>query len=193
MNVMRTSRTLLGLLFCALPLLAGTAARRVAAPCERTTATVIASGKETEAEGRQFAVRVINHSGQTIALPRSPIFGWRVESLEKGVWRSKAEGGPVRRVNPKDDLDRHVVVIGSEATTPLTEISPERSEDFFVFLPEAVQALRPQTAAASTLKLTLLWAASAALAKSNQAVPLCAIAPQWVLKIQKLPSHQPMP
>jgi hypothetical protein len=192
MNFMRTSRTLLGLILCALPLLAGTAERRVAVPCERTTATVIASGKETEAEGRQFAVRVINHSDQTIAMPRSPIFGWRVESLEKGVWRAKAEGGPVRRVKPKDDLDKHVVAIGGEATTPLTEISPERSEDFFVFLPEAAQALRPQDAT-STLKLTLFWAASAALARSNHAVPLCAIAPEWVLKIQKLPSHQPMP
>jgi hypothetical protein len=176
----------LGLVFCALPLLAATSERRVAAPCELTTATVIASGKQTDTGGREFAVRVINHSAQTIALPRSPIFGWRVESLHKGSWRFTAEGGPVRRVNPKDEQDAHVAVIGNQPTGPLLEIPPNASEDFYTFLPEASKALRPG-APSSTLKLTLFWAASSALAQSNHAVPLCALVPQWVVKLQTFP------
>jgi len=182
---MKTPLALLGLIFCTLPLLAE-AERRVAAPCELTTASVIASGKETEAAGREFAVRVINHSAQTIAIPVSPAFGWRVESLEKGSWRLQAEGGPVRRVHPRDEQDGHVVVIGGPATVPLVEIPPGLSKDFYTFLPEAAQALRPE-APTSTLRLTLLWAAPAALARSNHAVPLCAFAPEFVLKVQKLP------
>ena len=115
---MKTPFALLGLVVCALPLLAGEAERRVAAPCELTTATVIASGKQTEAAGREFAVRVINLSPQTIALPSSPAFGWRVESLEKGSWRLQAEGGPVRRVHPRDAQDGHVVVVGDPGKRP---------------------------------------------------------------------------
>jgi hypothetical protein len=183
---MKIPIALLGLVVCALPLLASEAERRVAAPCELTTASVIASGKETEAAGREFAVRVINHSAQTIALPSSPVFGWRVESLERGTWRLQAEGGPVLRVHPRNEQDGHVVVVGDLATAPLTEIPPSLYKDFYTFLPEAAQALRPE-APNSTLKLTLLWAASAALARSNQAVPLCALAPEFVLKVQKLP------
>jgi hypothetical protein len=183
---MKIRFALLGFVVCALPLLASETERRVAAPCELTTASVVASGKQTEAGGREFAVRVINHSPQTIALPNSPAFGWRVESLERGTWRLQAEGGPVRRVHPRDEQDPHVVVIGDPASAPLLEIPPGLSKDFYTFLPEAAQALRPE-APNSTLKLTLLWAAPTALARSNHAVPLCALAPEFVLKLQKLP------
>ena len=170
---MRTPTALLGLVVCALPLLASQTERRVAAPCELTTASVIASGKETEAAGREFAVRVINHSPQTIALPNSPVFGWRVESLERGAWRLQAEGGPVRRVHPGNE---HIAVIGDPASAPLLEIPPGLFKDFYTYLPEAAPALRPE-APNSTLKLTLLWAAPTALVLSNHAVPLCALAP----------------
>jgi hypothetical protein len=183
---MKTPFALLGLVVCALPLLASQTERRVAAPCELTTASVIASGKETEAAGREFAVRVINNSPQTIALPSSPAFGWRVESLERGTWRLQAEGGPVRRVHSGNEQDGHVVVIGDPASAPLLQIAPGLFKDFYTFLPEAAPALRPE-ATNSTLKLTLLWAAPAALVLSNHAVPLCALAPEFVLKLQKLP------
>jgi hypothetical protein len=183
---MKTPFALLGLVVCALPLLASEAERRVAAPCELTAATLIASGNETAAAGREFAVRVINNSPQTIALPNSPAFGWRVESLERGTWRLQAEGGPVRRVHPVNEQDAHVVVVGDPASAPLVEIPPSLFKDFYTFLPEAAPALRPE-AANSTLKLTLLWAAPAALTRSNHAVPLCALAPEFVLKLQKLP------
>lgn len=176
----------LGFVFCTLPLLSAEAERRVAAPCELTSATVIGSGKQSEAAGREFVVRVINNSARTIALPRSPVFGWSVESLDKRGWLLKAEGGPVRRVNRKDEWDGHVAVIGTSETTPLVEISPTRSEDFHVFLPEASKALQPEALTMSTLKLTLFWAAPPTLAQSNHAVPLCALAPEWVLKVQKL-------
>lgn len=180
---MKTPLTLLALVLCALPLLAQNAERRVVAPCELITATVVASGKQTEAEGREFGVRVFNHSARTIVLPASPVFGWRVESLDKKGWRLKAEGGPVRRVSAKDE---HIVVIGHPESTSLVEIPPNRSGDFYVFLPDAAKALQPDSSA-STLKLTLYWAAPAAFAQSNSAFPACALAPQWVLKVQKLP------
>lgn len=194
---MRTPWALLSLVLCVLPLPAATAERRIAAPCELTTATLAASGQQTEAGGREFAVIVFNHSAQAIAMPSSPAFGWRVQSLDKGAWRLAAEGGPVRHVNPKNEQDEHVVVIGDPPTGPLLEIPPNASKDFRLFLPEASQALRSQVlhsnAPLSTLKLTLFWAAPAALAYSNHAVPLCALAPEWVIKLQKLPSPSQQP
>ena len=162
---MKTPSTLLALVLCALPLVAQNPERRVVAPCELITATVVASGKQTEAEGREFGVRVFNHSARTIVLPASPVFGWRAESFDKKAWHLKAEGGPVRRVSEKDE---HIVVIGHPASTPLVEIPPNRSGDFYVSLPDAAKALQPDSSA-STLKLTLYWAAPAAFAQSNPA------------------------
>jgi hypothetical protein len=179
---MRTPLALLALLACALPLFAQNDQRRVVAPCELTSASVIPSGKRSESQGREFAVRVNNNSARPIALPRSPIFGWRVETLEKKVWRLKAEGGPVRRVNAKDE---HIVVLGNPENAPLIEISPTRSKDFYTFMPEADKALHSEKQIA-TFKLTFYWAAPAALAKSNSAVPLCALAPEWEVGMQNL-------
>src|ERR1700676_1309373 len=130
---MRTPMALLALLVCALPVLAQNDRRRVVAPCELTTASVIPSGKESETQGREFALRVTNNSVRTIAFPRSPSFGWRVETQHKRDWQFKAEGGPVRRVSAKD---QHIVVLGNPENGPLVEIPPNHSEDFFLFLPE---------------------------------------------------------
>jgi hypothetical protein len=185
---MKLPLALLGLLVCALPLLAENDQRRVVAACELTTASVVPSGKESKSEGREFAIRVNNNSLRTIAIPRSPIFGWRVEVLEKKEWRLKAEGGPVRRVNAKDE---HIVVLGgvlgNPETSPLLEIPPTGSADFYAFLPEAEKALQSDKQRAS-FKLTLYWAAPEALAKSNPAIPLCALAPEWKMGLQNVPA-----
>jgi len=173
----------LGLVVCALPLLAENDQRRVVAACELTTASVIPSGKESKSQGREFAIRVNNNSPRTIALPQSPVFGWRVETLEKKGWQFKAEGGPVRRVSAKDE---HIVVTGNPQNAQLLDIPPTGSADFFVFLPKAENALHSDRQIA-TFKLTLYWAAPAALANSNPAVPLCALAPEWKLGVQNLP------
>jgi len=180
---MKTSWAVLGLLLCALPLLAESDQRRIVASCELTTASVIPSGKEDKAQGREFAIRVNNNSPRAIAIPQSPIFGWRVEILDKKGWQLKAEGGPVRRVSAKDE---HIVVLGNPQNAPLLEIPPAEAADFFVFLPEAEKALHSDQQTA-TFRLTLYWAAPAALTKSNPAVPLCALAPEWKLGVQNLP------
>lgn len=180
---MRIHLALLGLLVFALPLSAQQSARRVVAPCELTTAVVIPSGKESSTQGREFAIRVTNSSPRAVALPRSPNFGWRVESLHGREWRFKAEGGPVRRISAKDP---HIVVSGSDENLPLVEIAPTHRETFFVYLPEAEKALQPDNQI-SHFKLTLYWAAPAALAKTNPAVLPCALAPEWIVDVQKLP------
>jgi hypothetical protein len=180
---MKMSLVVLGLVACALPLLAENDQRRVVAACELTTASVIPSGKESKSQGREFAIRVNNNSPRMIALPQSPVFGWRVETLEKRGWQFKAEGGPVRRISAKDE---HIAVTGNPPNTPLVEIPPASKADFFVFVPEAEKALHSDRQIA-TFKLTLYWAAPAELAKSNPAVPLCALAPEWKLGVQNLP------
>jgi hypothetical protein len=179
---MKTSLALLGLILCALPLSAENAGRRVVAACELTTATVIPSGKESTTQGREFAIRVTNSSPRTVALPRSPDFSWRVESLRGREWRFKAEGGPVRRINAKDP---HVVVSSPSENLPLVEIAPAHGETFLVYLLEAEKALQPD-AQISHFKLTLYWAAPAALAKINPTVLPCALAPEWIVDVQKL-------
>jgi hypothetical protein len=181
---MRTRFALLGLLVFALPLFAEQGERRVVAPCELTTAAAITTGKVSETKGHEFTIRVSNNSKRTIALPRSPVFGWRVETLHKKDWRLKAEGGPVRRISATDE---HIVATGHPESLPLVEISPGGWRDFDVFLPEAEPALRPESRR-STFKLTIYWAASADLAQSNRSVPPCALAPEWVVSMQKLPT-----
>ena len=170
----------------ALPLFAAQGERRVVAPCELTTAAAITAGKVSETKGHEFTVRVSNNSKHAVALPRSPVFGWRVETLHKRDWRLKAEGGPVRRVSTTDE---HIVATGHPPSLPLVEISPGGWRDFDVLLPEAEPALQPE-GQRSTLKLTIYWAASADLAQSNRAVPPCALTPEWVVSMQKLPPPQ---
>lgn len=185
---MRTPWALLGLVVCALPLFAQQAERHVVAPCKLTKALLIASGKESAIEGQEFSVRVVNNSKLTIALPRSPVFGWRVETLDKKVWRIKAEGGPVLRVkNRRNENDPHIVVIENSAPpSALLEIPPAHSEDFYTFVPEAEKALRPEGEGhLSTFKLTLYMAATAKSAQPSSAIPLCALAPEWIVTTQK--------
>lgn len=171
---------LLALLMCALPLFAQNGQRRVVATCELTTASVIPSGKKSETQGSEFAIRVNNNSTHPIAFPSSPIFGWRVETQHKKDWKFKAEGGPVRRVNAKDE---HIVVLGNPENAPLVEIAPTGSREFYIFLPEADKTLHSEKQIA-TFKLNLYWAAPGELAKSNPAVPLCAVAAEWVVGVQ---------
>lgn len=180
---MKTSLALLGLLLCALPVSAENAGRRVVAACELTTATVIPSGKESDTQGREFAIRVTNNSPRTVAMPKSPSFGWRVESLNGREWSFKAESGPVRRISAKDP---HIVVSGPSQNLPLVEIAPAHGETFFVYLPEAEKALQPDRQF-SHFKLTLFWAAPPELAKANPTVLPCALAAEWVVDVQKLP------
>lgn len=182
---MKTSLAVMGLVLCSLPLPAQNAGRRVVAACELTTATVIPSGKEN-AQGRELAIRVTNNSPRTVAMPRSPDFGWRVESLHKWDWRFKAEGGPVRRISTKD---AHIVASGKAASSQpekLLEITPGSGETFFISLPDAENALQPDSQY-SHYKLTLYWAADAGLAKSFPMVLPCGLAAQWIVDVQKLP------
>jgi len=176
MNDMRTPLLLLGLALCALPLLAQQPARRVVAPCELTTASLTISDQEDGA--RQFGVLVRNESIRTIVLPRSPLFGWRVDVQSKSGWKLKAEGGPVRRISGGDT---HIVVSGSSGSAPMVEIPPAHSQLFSADLPEAVQALHA-SGGVSTLRLTLYWAAPAELAQRDPALPVCALAPELIIK-----------
>lgn len=171
---------------CAMPLFAQQPARRVAAVCELTTASVVPSGKESESDGREYEIRVTNRSRRMIAMPRTPVFGWRVETLVKKDWKLKAEGGPVRRVSAKD---KHIVVLGDPENAPLQEIAPANSANFYTFLPEAEKALKLDKVGSATFRVTLLWAAPAALSQSNPAVLPCALAPEWTLTVQRLESN----
>jgi hypothetical protein len=179
---MRTQLALLGLLALALPLLAGTGERRVVAPCELTTANAIITGKISKTEGHEYTVRVVNNSTRTIAMPSSPVFGWRVDTLHKREWHLKAEGGPVRRISATDD---HIVAIGHPANLALVEITPGGSRDYDIFLPEAEPALQSE-GQRTTLKLTILWAAPSDPSQGNPALPPCGLAPEWVVSRQKL-------
>jgi hypothetical protein len=112
--------SLLGVLLCTLPLLAQPPARpagsRVVAPCELVSAALGLSSDDSPEQGRGYAIHVMNHSSRPLVLPRSPIFGWRIETLEKKNWKLQAEGGPVRRVSSQDE---HIIALapaaGSEA------------------------------------------------------------------------------
>lgn len=181
---MKTQLVWLGVVLFALPLGAQQAERRVVVPCLLTTSTVTISGAQNEAGSREFAVRVFNNSARTIAMPRTPVFGWRVEYREHGQWRFKAEGGPVRRVSPKDE--EHIVALGNSDAGPMLEIAPAHSADFYTYLAGSEKALQPEHLL-NHYRLTLYWAASAALVRSNRKVPPCALAPEWEVDMQKLP------
>jgi hypothetical protein len=180
---MKTSLALLGMLLCALPVSAENAGRRVVAACELTTATVVPSGRESGTQGRELAIRVTNSSPRTVALPRSPQFGWRVDTLRRKNWLVKAEGGAVHRVSAKDP---HVLVSGQPENLPLVEIAPAHGETFLLSLPAVEKALQPDSQF-SHYKLTLYWAADAELAKANPSVLPCALAAEWIVDVQRLP------
>jgi hypothetical protein len=180
---MKTSLALLGMLLCALPLSAENAGRRVVAACELTTATVVPSGRESGTQGREFAIRVTNSSPRTVVLPRSPQFGWRVDTQRRKDWLLKAEGGAIHRFSAKDP---HVVVSGQPENLPLIEIAPAHGETFLLYLPEVEKALQPDSQF-SHYKLTLYWAADAGLARANPSVLPCALAAEWIVDVQRLP------
>jgi hypothetical protein len=183
---MKTFMALLALFICALPASAEKAERHVVAVCELATATVVPSGKAVDGEGHEFAVRVNNKSPRTVAVPKAPAFGWRVEILEKKDWRLKAEGGPVRLLRAND---QHVAVFGEASSaksedSTLIQIAPAQSETLYTAVPEAEKAL--QTAHQfSKFRLTLYWAAPAGLANSNSTVLPCALAAEWIVDVQK--------
>ena len=102
----------------------------------------------------------------------------------------KAEGGPV--VRPSQGISRTGAssVVGDPGIRPA---GGDSSQSFhrllYLSCQRRRQPLRPEPQPDSTLKLTVLWAAPAALTRSNHAVPLCALAPEFVLKLQTLPPH----
>ena len=159
--------------------------RRVAAPCQLTSAQLGLSGEESPDQGRGYSFQVANNSTRTIAMPGTPGFGWRVETLQKNGWKLKAEGGPVRLVTTSGRTDPHVAVTGGSASISMVQIAPTHAFDYSFFLPGAEAALRPDPGVMlTTLKLTVYWAAPADLAQSNRGVPLCSLAGEWDVKIQ---------
>jgi hypothetical protein len=163
-----------------------------------TSADLGPSGEDSPSQGREFALHVTNDSSRTLALPRSPDFGWRVDILNKKVWKLKAEGGPVRRINPTDE---HLIAASAPATgsaaaqasavgsaalpdsAQMVEIPPAQAQDFRFYLPAADPVLRPD-AGLTTLKLTVYWAAPAELAQSNRSTPTCGLAAEWVVTMR---------
>jgi hypothetical protein len=161
------------------------APRRVAAPCQLTSTSFGLSGEESPDKGRGYTIQVTNNSRRTIAMPATPGFGWRVETLVKSDWKLKAEGGPVRFLSTSGTSDPHMAVTGQSAAESLVQIAPTHAFDFSFFLPDAEPALRPDPGVPlTTLKLTVYWAAPADLVQSNRAVPLCALSGEWIVKIQ---------
>jgi hypothetical protein len=179
---MRNLLLLLGILLCAASLTAGQANRRVVAACQLTTATVVPYTDEHHPAESRFAVRISNDSPRTIALPSDPAWGWRVDVLDKGNWRTRAEGGPVRRISAKDD---HIVVTGNSGSAPLMQIASGHRDTLYAALPEAAAALRPEHQF-SRLRLTLYWAAPEALSVAHPELLPCALASEWVVDVQKL-------
>lgn len=188
MNSMRIP-CLLAIALCALPLAAQSPApaspRRVAAPCQLASGQLGLSGEESPDQGRGYSFQVANNSSRTIALPGSPDFGWRVETLQKDGWKLKAEGGTVRLVTTSGRSDPHVAVTGQSTPGTMVRIAPTHAFDFNFFLPGAEAALRPDPGVMlTTLRLTVFWAAPANLVRSNREVPLCSVSGQWDVKIQ---------
>jgi hypothetical protein len=168
-----------------MPLLAQAPPRRVTAPCQLASATLGLSGEESPNKGRGYSIQVLNNSHRTLAIPSPPVFGWRVDTLVKNRWKLKAEGGPVRLLTTSGSSDPHLAVTGQSASGPMVQIAPTHAFDFDFFLPEAEAALRADPGATlSTLKLSVYWAAPANLAQSNHDVPVCALAAEWVVKMQ---------
>jgi hypothetical protein len=159
-------------------MLAQQPARRVVAPCELTMSSLTPAGGESPDKDHKFIVLVVNDSPRTLAIPRSPVFGWRVDVQSGKVahsWKLKAQGGPVRRASATDP---HIVVAAPSGSEPMVEILPTHSASFIADLPEAAQAFHPSRHGTSSLRLTLYWAASADLAKRVPAVPVCGLAPE---------------
>jgi hypothetical protein len=196
---------LLAIALCALPLsaqapaqapAAGSAAlsdsapavsspRRVAAPCELTSAQLGLSGEDSPGQGRGYSFQVANNSTRTIVMPGTPGFGWRVETLQKNGWKLKAEGGPARLLTTSGRSDPHVAVTGGSASGSMVRIAPTHAFDYSFFLPGAELALRPDPGVMlTTLKLTVYWAAPADLVHQNRDVPLCSLSGAWDVKIQ---------
>ena len=173
-------------ILCAAPLFAASDAtstiRGVVAPCQRTTAQLtVSAGSATQP--RQYTVSVANLSSRPIRIPRSPIFGWRIETRERGGWRLKAEGGPIRRLG-----DAHFAVVAdTQNGSDLLEVAPAATIHWMHSIPELDPLLVPDQPTA-TIRLTLLWAPSPALIRSNRTVPPCALAPEWVAAMQKSPA-----
>jgi len=178
MRDMKTSLALLGLALCALPLLAEQPARRVVAPCELTMSSLTPAGGQSPKKDREFVVMVVNESPRTLAIPRTPVFGWRVDVQTGKVahsWKLKAQGGPVRRISVTDP---HVLVTAPSGAEPMVEVLPTHSASFIADLPEAAAAFHPSRRGNSSMRLTLYWAASADLAKRVPDVPVCGLAPE---------------
>ena len=103
---MKTSLLLSSILLCALPLgaqggangpanhlaqaNARSAARRVSAVCQLTTANIVPSSRTVAPPAREFVMQVTNNSDRAIKLPKQPEFGWRVEILEKRGWKLRS-------------------------------------------------------------------------------------------------------
>jgi hypothetical protein len=159
--------------------------RRVAAPCQLASATLGLSGEESPDKGRGYSIQVANNSHRTLAMPGSPAFGWRVETLRKNGWKLKAEGGPVRLLTTDGASDPHMAVTGRSGSASIVQIPPTHAHDFDFFLPGAEAALRSDPGVTvTTLKLTVYWAAPADLAQSNRDVPACALSAAWVVKME---------
>jgi len=174
---MKIPLALLGLALCTLPLFAQSPTRRVVAPCELLTSSLTPAGGESPNRDREFVILVQNNSTRPVAIPHSPLFGWRVDAAKKNGWKLKAQGGPVRRASA---TDAHIIVTGASGAAPMVEIPPAYSQSFFADLPEAAQAFHPSHRGHSTLRLTLYWAASPELARLYPAVPVCGLAPELV-------------
>jgi hypothetical protein len=159
-------------------LLAEQPVRRVVAPCELTMSSLTPSGAADAKRDREFVVFVRNDSPLTLSIPRTPIFGWRVDVQTGKVehtWKLKAQGGPVRRVNATNP---HIVVTAPSGAEPMVDVLPAHSASFVADLPEAAEAFRPSRHGSSSLRLTIYWAASADLAQRVPAVPGCGLAPE---------------
>jgi hypothetical protein len=156
--------------------------KRVVAPCALTTASLGPSGEESPTDGRGFAIHIANDSAIPVDLPTYPEFGWRVDTQQKNnSWKLKAEGGPVRRVGSADDP--HVAVVGQTGSGPMVKVVPTAAREYRFFLPGVDRALRHE-GKLTTLRLSVYWAASAAMRQSDPAAPNCAVTADWTVTIR---------
>jgi hypothetical protein len=175
---MRILLALLGAaLLSALPVMAQASGHSVVAVCQQTTAGMLATGK-SDLHGREYVVSVFNNSAHPVLVPRSPVFSWRVESLQGKEWQLKAEGGPVRRLPHDEHISAQA---GAETGREMMALAPGKSLQFRQSIPEIEPLILP----GQNLKVTLLWAASPELAKANRDVLRCALAAEWLVNVQK--------
>ena len=199
---MKTSLLLSSILLCALPLgaqggangpanhlaqaNARSAARRVSAVCQLTTANIVPSSRTVAPPAREFVMQVTNNSDRAIKLPKQPEFGWRVEILEKRGWKLRAEGGPVHLLKAED---QHIVSTAAEDAGQLMEIAPSHGELFYFVLPDAKKALAPYRPF-SRVRLNIYWSPSANVVEKEPDVLPCALAVAWVVDVQKAPAEE---